>query len=166
MQAALDALLESSAFSPHGFCLLWEPSLIWVRAISDGLIGLAYYSIPLAFLQFIWRRKDIDFGWIIGLFGAFILACGTIHFMSIVTLWEPQYWLEGIIKLLTAFLSVATAILLWPQLPRLLAMPSPSELRPVNQALFRQIQERDRNAGILREREAQLLQSQKMKGLG
>ena len=39
-------LFDSSGLTPHGFCLLWEPGLIWSHALSDLAIGCAYYTIP------------------------------------------------------------------------------------------------------------------------
>ena len=128
METFLRALLQPSGLTPHGFCLLWEPGLIWLHAVSDSLIGIAYYSIPLALIQFVRHRKTA-FNWIFWLFAAFILACGTTHFMSIVTLWQPLYWLDGAVKAITAVLSVITAIILWPLIPRALALPSPTVLR-------------------------------------
>jgi signal transduction histidine kinase/ActR/RegA family two-component response regulator len=166
MQTVISALFEPSAFSPHGFCPLWEPGLIWLHALSDGAIGIAYFSIPLALLQFARRRPDLEFGWILWLFAAFILACGTTHFLAIVTLWAPLYWLDGAVKMVTALVSVATAVLLWPLLPRALALPSPTAMRLVNEELSHQIEERDLQAAMLREREAQLRQSQKIEAIG
>ena len=98
METLLNALFQPSGLTPHGFCLLWEPGLIWLHAASDAIIGLAYYSIPLALIQFVRRRGDVAFSWIFWLFAAFILACGTTHFMALVTLWQPLYWIDGLIK--------------------------------------------------------------------
>ena len=121
-------LFDSSSLQPHGFCLLWQPALLWLHIISDALIGLAYYSIPLALTVFVIRRRDMQFGWLFWLFAAFILACGTTHFMSIWTLWHADYGIEGILKAITAVLSVGTAALLWPLLPQGLALPSAASL--------------------------------------
>lgn len=166
MDTILRALLQPSGLTPHGFCLLWEPALLWLQATSDALIGIAYYSIPLALVNFVRRRHDIVFGWIFWLFAAFILACGTTHFLSILTLWQPFYWLEGTVKALTALLSVVTAIALWPLIPRALALPSPNALREVNIELARQIVERDQAQEALRASEARLRQAQKMETIG
>src|SRR5262249_54109054 len=54
--------------------------------------------------------------------GIFIVACGATHFMDVLTLWVPVYWLQGTVKLLTALASVTTALALPPQLPRVLAL--------------------------------------------
>jgi signal transduction histidine kinase/ActR/RegA family two-component response regulator len=166
METFLSALSQPSGLTPHGFCLLWDPGLIWLHAASDSLIMIAYYSIPLALIHFVRRRRDVAFSWIFWLFAAFILACGTTHLMSIVTLWEPLYWLDGAIKAITAILSVSTAIVLWPLIPRALALPSPAALREMNLELARQIAERDHAEEQLRISEARLRQIQKMETIG
>ncbi|HTJ63317.1 MAG TPA: ATP-binding protein [Alphaproteobacteria bacterium] len=140
--------------------------MIWLHTIADALIGLSYYSIPLALISFVRHRKDIVFGWIFWLFAAFILACGTTHFMSILTLWHPYYWLDGAIKAATAMLSIATAIILWPLIPRALAVPSPAVLRTINEELAREIKERDQAEQALRASEGRLRQIQKMETIG
>ena len=48
-----ERILNSSMFSPHGICLLWEPELIWLHVVSDTLIALAYFSIPFALAIFV-----------------------------------------------------------------------------------------------------------------
>jgi PAS domain S-box-containing protein len=106
-----------------------------LHAGSDAIIGLAYFSIPLALSVFVWRRKDLKILWPIYLFIGFILACGATHLFSILTLWVPVYGLEGLVKAVTAVLSVATAIALWPLLPLALALPSPIALRTANERL-------------------------------
>ncbi|MBY0337278.1 MAG: PAS domain-containing protein [Acetobacteraceae bacterium] len=148
--------LEPSAFSPHGFCLLWEPGLLWLHAGSDLLIAAAYLSIPVALIHFIRRRRDVEFGFLVWLFAAFILLCGATHIVGIVTLWQPLYWLAGGVKLATGIVSVATAIILWPLIPRALAIPTPASLRAVNLRLEREAVERENLLDRLRAREAEL----------
>ncbi|WP_165190567.1 sensor histidine kinase [Caulobacter soli] len=123
-----DWLLNPSGLTPHGFCLSWAPGLVALHAGSDVVIGLAYLSIPLAIAAFVRRRPDIKYSWVAYLFVAFILACGTTHLMAILTLWVPAYGVEGIIKLVTAILSIATAAILWPLIPKAAALPSAAEL--------------------------------------
>ncbi len=136
-------------FMPHGFCYLWTPWLLSMNVISDGLIALAYYSIPIALLQFVRRRTDLQFGWVFVLFSVFIFACGTTHVMSIWTVWNPDYPLDAAIKVVTAAASVLTAVLLWPLLPKALALPSPRELQTALTDRERQIKERERAEAAL-----------------
>jgi nitrate/nitrite-specific signal transduction histidine kinase len=81
------------------------------------------------------RRNDLEHRWPIFLFIGFILACGATHLFSIITLWAPVYGIEGLVKALTAALSVITAIALRPLLPIALKLPSRTELRTTNQRL-------------------------------
>ena len=159
MWAFFERLLDSSMFSPHGICLLWEPELIWLHVTSDALIAAAYFSIPAALSIFVSRRPDVDFGWIFWAFAIFIMACGLTHVLSIITLWVPIYGIEGIVKALTAVASLFTAAILWPLLPQLLAIPSPAQLRQAEAALAEEGRYR-------REAEAMLRQSQKMEAIG
>jgi signal transduction histidine kinase len=128
-------LVDPSGLTPHGFCLSWEPGLIWLHAVSDGAIGVAYFTIPLALAIFVHRRQDIAFKPVFLLFAAFILLCGFGHLLDLLTLWVPAYGLEGLVKAATACVSVVTAIALWMLLPQLMLLPSPIQLREVRQAL-------------------------------
>jgi len=120
----LEKLADKSDFMPHGYCFIWDKKLLWMHVGSDILTGLAYYLITGLLLYFIYKRRDVPFNWIIVLFGAFIFLCGTTHFMTAWTVYVPSYYEEGIIKAINALVSVATAIILIPLMPRLLAVPS------------------------------------------
>jgi signal transduction histidine kinase/CheY-like chemotaxis protein len=159
MWAFLENLLDTSLFAPHGICLLWEPSLIWLHVGSDALIALAYFSIPIALTIFVMKRRDVEFGWIFWAFALFIMACGLTHVLSIITLWVPIYGIEGLVKAITAVASVVTAAILWPLLPRLLAIPSPAQLRDTQLALIEEGRHR-------REAEDLLRHTQKMEAIG
>src|ERR1700719_1911165 len=94
-------IFDDANLSPHGFCLLWRPELIWLHVTSDSIIAISYYSIPLALAVFVLKRRDVAFSWVFRLFGAFILACGTTHVLEILTLWYPLYGVQGAVKLAT-----------------------------------------------------------------
>ena len=145
-------LFNSSSLTAHGFCLLWEPGLLWTYAISDTITALAYFSIPATLLVVARRRRDLVFRPLLWLFAAFILLCGTTHWLDLLTLWVPVYGLEGLVKAVTASVSLVTAFALWRLLPNILALPSPTQMREANLAL-------------LASRE-QLFQAQKMEAVG
>ncbi len=128
----------SDGLMPHGFCYLWNPALVWLHAISDTLIALAYFLIPIALIYFVRRRRDIPFRWIFVCFGVFIAACGATHVMEVWTLWVPSYWFSGGVKVITAIASVATAVFLVRLMPTALSLPSPDEMRAANEQLNRQ----------------------------
>src|SRR6266849_6443597 len=96
----LASLLTSPEFMPHGFCYLWDRNLIWLHLISDVVIALAYFSIPITLVYFVSKRRDLPFHWMFLMFGLFILGCGTTHGMEIWTIWHGTYRLAGIIKLI------------------------------------------------------------------
>ncbi len=126
---------------PHGMCYEWNPAVIWLNVVSDGLIALAYYSIPLMLVYFVQKRKDLQFSWIFICFALFIVACGTTHLMEIWNIWHPVYWLTGSIKALTAAVSIVTAILLVKLVPTALALASPGEMKETNRILSERTQQ-------------------------
>ncbi len=144
MPEFLKNLLTSESFIPHGHCYLWKSNLVWLHLLSDSLIALAYYSISLTLVYFVRKRQDLPFNWIFMLFGAFIIACGTTHLMDVWILWHPTYWLSGLIKAITALVSLYTALVLIPLIPQLLALKSPQQLEAANLELEKQITERQR----------------------
>jgi two-component sensor histidine kinase len=142
MLASFFQMFTSDDFMPHGMCFLWRPELIWLHAISDTLIALAYYSIPLVLVYFVWRRKDLVFRSVFVLFGVFILACGTTHVMGVWTLWNPDYAIDGIVKVVTAVSSLGTLAFLWKVVPQALALPSPAQWQAANRNLQAEIADR------------------------
>jgi PAS domain S-box-containing protein len=120
---ATRTLVSPGEFLPHGHCYLWRPGLVWLNVVADLLIGLAYVSISATLAYLVARgRSVIPFSWMFLAFGAFIIACGMTHFMEVWTLWTPRYWLAGTVKAVTAVVSVATAVLLPPLVPTVLAL--------------------------------------------
>ncbi|WP_341525391.1 ATP-binding protein [Nostoc sp. UHCC 0302] len=159
MLKILQSLFGDGFFIPHGHCYLWQTGLVGLHIISDFLIALAYFSIPIALVYFVRKREDLPFKSILLLFGAFIISCGTTHLMEIWTLWHPTYWLSGFIKAFTAFVSVYTAITLVPIIPQALALPSPAQLEAANSQLKLTLKE-------LANTQTQLIHTEKMSSLG
>jgi signal transduction histidine kinase len=125
----LNNLLAVNGFIPHGHCYLWRPGLVWLHAASDSLIALAYVAISATLAYLVHKtRQDIPFHWMFLAFGSFIVACGSTHFMDVWTLWRPNYWLAGGLKLITAVASVTTAFTLPPLVPKALALVQEAKL--------------------------------------
>ena len=119
----------STSFLPHAYCYLYDRKLIALHLGSDGVIWLSYVAIALTLGYLVYRtRREIPFSWMFLAFGTFIIACGFTHFMEMVVLWKPLYWLSGDIKLVTALASVVTAIALPPLVPQIHAMISSAGL--------------------------------------
>ncbi|MGA2419921.1 MAG: ATP-binding protein [Candidatus Acidiferrum sp.] len=117
-------LFSSGGFQPHGFCYAWNPGLVWLHVVSDLVIALAYFAVPLVMLWFFRRRPDIPFSWIFAFFSIFIVACGATHVMEIWNLWHAQYWIAGAVKAITATASIGTAAVLMLTAPKLLEVPN------------------------------------------
>ncbi len=140
----LQTFFASKQFIPHGHCYLWKPGLLWLHIISDSLIALAYYFISITLVYFVQKRRDLPFKGIFLLFVAFIVSCGITHIMEVWTLWHPTYWLSGFLKALSALISVYTAIVLVPIMPKALTLQSPAQLEAANRKLEAEIRERSR----------------------
>ncbi len=172
MGSFLERLLDSSTLSPHGICLLWEPELIWLHVFSDAVIATSYFSIPFALAIIVSKRRDFQFGWVAWAFATFILACGLTHIFSIYTLWVPIYGIEGIVKAITAAASIVTAVMLWPLIPKVLAIPTAEQLREAHVALEEEGKQRRASETLLQRfqemeaTEMQIRQAQKMEAIG
>ena len=182
---------SDASYMPHGNCYLWQTSLVELHVVSDALIAIAYFSIPVMLVYFAYqRRAQLPFSLFL-MFGAFIVLCGVGHLLDIWTLWHPAYWLTGVEQALTALISCYTAASLFTLLPQFLALKTPEELEAVNEQLREEVQKRQAIAeqlatlnqsleGLVTERtqeleernialqkaQTQLVQSEKMAALG
>ena len=146
----LQSFLAGQGLLPHGYCIAWSPGLLWTLVSADALIAAAYYSIPLGLFVLARQRRDLAFHWMFYLFAFFILACGTTHLIGLVSIWYPVYRIDATIKVVTATLSVLTATMLWPLIPRVLALPSPRQMAEVNRRLEAEIESRRKAEEALR----------------
>lgn len=138
-------------FMPHGHCYLWDPSILWQSVLSNAVVGISYYCIPVALIYFIKKRKDLEFHWIFLMFSAFIFACGTTHFLNIMVVWRPAYRLDASLMSITALFSAATLISLVKLMPQLLLIPSPSALRQTISKLEDEVNRRTQAENSLRD---------------
>ncbi len=155
-------------FMPHGFCFEWRPSVLWLHVLSDVGTAIAYFGIGILLFYFTRKRRDVPFQLLFWLFASFIVLCGTTHLLSIWVLWHPDYYVEGVVKALTAIVSIVTLITLGHILPKVLQDTESlrglmatrnTELAAVNTELRAQIAARETIELALR-------QSQKMEAIG
>lgn len=134
MQTLID-FFGVNGLIPHGFCLKWDSPLLWLMAGSDTLMTLAYATYPIGIAYFVWKRKDLQYRWLyLSFFNAFILTCAGTHFLSVVTIWLPLYWLEAYVNAISAVIATATVFAIWWVIPRALSLPSPAELQKARDA--------------------------------
>ncbi len=128
-------MFDTSGFMPHGHCYLWSPALVSINVISDSIIFASYFAISLMLVYVVLRVKEIPFQSIQLGFGAFIVACGFTHFMEIINVWTPTYWLTGGIKIVTAIASFGTAAALPFFIPKMRDLARGADLLKTQNAL-------------------------------
>jgi signal transduction histidine kinase/CheY-like chemotaxis protein len=162
-----------STLTPHGACLAWQPVLIWLNAVSDAMVAVAFFSIAFVLGYYVWRRRrEVMFRAVFWALAIFAAVSGVTYVLSIVTLWVPAYGIESFIRIVLALISAAvTAIMLLAQ-PRLLTLPTRIQLQQAYAALEEETRQR-RNAEAMVKRfqeleanEAQIRQAQKMEAVG
>jgi PAS domain S-box-containing protein len=122
--------LGSAAALPWG-----EPGPPWLHVAADATAGLAYLAIAVFFITFVRRRHDFGFRPASALFTAFFLIGGAAYCGDLATLWWPAYGAFGLAGAGVAAISIVTAIVLWRLMPRVLALPSPAQVRTLNSEL-------------------------------
>lgn len=140
----------SKSFFYQDHCYLWQSSLLPLHIVSDSLIALAYYIILAMLIYLIQQRRDLPFHRTLLLFSAFTLACGTTHLLQVWTLLQPDYGLSVVMKALTAIVSIYTSIALLSLVPKLLALPSITQLATTNDKLQTEIAERQQAEAKIR----------------
>jgi PAS domain S-box-containing protein len=150
MFVMLADLFKDASLLPHGYCLLWDPWLISAHLFSDIAIFLAYAAIPVAIYMFLRKRPTLAMSNLAWLFALFILFCGITHLASAVALYLPIYEMQAGIKVVTAGVSLATAFVIFPLIPKALAIPSPDDLQRVISQLQTEVESHQQTAHELR----------------
>ncbi|KZV45734.1 Signal transduction histidine kinase [Dorcoceras hygrometricum] len=126
-------------------------SILECQRVSDFLIAVAYFSIPIELLYFV-SCSNVPFKWVLFQFILFIVLCGMTHLLNGWTYGPHTFQLMlalTIFKFLTALVSFATAITLITLLPLLL------KVKVREFMLWKKTWDLDREVGIIKkQREA------------
>ncbi len=114
-------------FEPHMEHFIARPVLMWTLVISNVLIAIAYFTIPVGLIYFLRRRTDFKHRMLAVLSSLFIIACGMHHVMHVVTFWYGVYYIQAFVDVLTAIVSCVAAVALWYVIPFVVSLPAPSE---------------------------------------
>jgi PAS domain S-box-containing protein len=105
--------LLATNFLPHWYCYVGNQRLLWTNVIADFVIGLSYVAISATLVWLVRRAgRDLPYPHFFWAFGLFIVSCGAMHLLEIVTVWKPVYWLLAAVKVVTAMASAGTAAVL------------------------------------------------------
>ncbi|KAK0581056.1 hypothetical protein LWI29_009410 [Acer saccharum] len=102
-----------------------EELVVKYQYISDVLIALAYFSIPLEIIYFVQKSAFFPYRWVLMQFGAFIVLCGATHFINLWTFFMHSKTVAVVMtvaKVSCAIVSCATALLLVHIIPDLLSV--------------------------------------------
>lgn len=129
------ATLGAAQWMPHGYCLQWQVGLVATLVVADGVTAASYFSIPFTLWFFARKRPDVAHRWLLVLFGLFVMACGATHVLDVINVWRASYVADAGARVMTAVLSLTTAIVLWRIMPMALKAPSARQLEASNQKL-------------------------------
>jgi len=142
-------LFDDSDWPPKWHCGRWTEFHGWLYIVSDLLIWAAYFSIPVAIIRYISKKQGLPFLKLYFLFAAFILACGSTHFLDAIAFWIPAYRLNALVRLITGVLSWITVFSVIKLLPQAFSLKSPQELETeIAQRKLAEEQSRDNEAQI------------------
>ncbi|KAM7274927.1 hypothetical protein ACFE04_016793 [Oxalis oulophora] len=99
--------------------------LLRYQYISDVLITIAYFSIPVELIYFVQKSSFFPYRWVLMQFGAFIVLCGATHFINLWTFGihsKSVAIVMAIAKVSCAIVSCATALMLVHIIPDLLSV--------------------------------------------
>lgn len=117
-------LFDGSDVPARWHCGVWSKGLGWTHIISDLLIFAAYFTIPVALVVLVLRRRDAPYPGLLALFATFILCCGGTHLVEAIIFYEPIYRFGGVLKAATAGVSLLTAFVLVRAMPAILSAPA------------------------------------------
>jgi len=83
--------------------------------ITNAITFLSYVTICFTLLYLVRHTRRViqrDWAWFCVGFALFIVACGSTHFMDVVTTWIPIFWIDAWTSIITAALSAFVAVML------------------------------------------------------
>ncbi len=133
-------LFSTSDWPPRWQCGTWTPFQGWLYIVSDLMVWLAYFLMPLIILNYLSKKKaGVKFHKIYFLFAAFILLCGSTHFLDVVMFWVPMYRLNALVRFATGVVSLLTVYQMVNILPEVFKQRTNLELE--NEIARRQLAE-------------------------
>lgn len=99
-------------YQPHGpVCMLGDSTLIYAHLLVDSAYLLSYVFIGVMLIVVSSRVMLLSV--VFHVTGLFILGCAVAHLSDMLVLFYPQYWLQVVMKLPGAAVSVIAAGLMY-----------------------------------------------------
>lgn len=122
-------LFATNKWPARWHCGEWSDFLGWMYIVSELMIWTAYFLMPVLILNYISTKKaTVKFQKVYVLFAAFILLCGSTHFLDAMMFWIPMYRLNALVRLTTGIVSLFTVYHLIKILPVLFKQKTNTEL--------------------------------------
>ena len=142
-------LFSADDWPARWVCGEWSSFHGWLYITSDIAIWLAYFVIPAIIIFFIQKRHNLPFLPVFWLFGAFIILCGSTHLIDAIMFYWPGYRLSALLRVLTALVSLITALVLIRDLPKLIETKPEDKLK--NYQLEKQLKDYEREIELLKQ---------------
>jgi signal transduction histidine kinase len=122
-------LFSTSEWPARWHCGNWTDFHGWLYIISDLMIWLAYFLIPVIIIRYFLKKKtSIRFQAAYLWFAAFILLCGATHFLDAMMFWIPMYRVNALVRFFTGITSLLTVYYLIKVLPQAFSQKTVIEL--------------------------------------
>jgi len=105
----LRTIFTPGNFEPHIVHFADKAWLVWAFYGANAGIALAYTIIPISLPYILKKRRDIPFNWVLVAYAGFIISCGITHVMHIIIFTYPVYYLQALMDVITAVISLITA---------------------------------------------------------
>lgn len=148
--------MSATGFALHGPSYDWNPALLWIFVGAHLAVALACYSMPLALVHFLRRRKDIRFSWIFAVLSIFLFSSGTARLLAVWNIWHADHWLEALVQGLAAVSAIVATFMVWPLIPKAVQLPSSVQMHKAIRQLEYEVAERKHAEEALRASQATL----------
>ncbi|MBB5057652.1 PAS domain S-box-containing protein [Granulicella aggregans] len=153
--------LLSSEYSPRRALYLAHPGLLWTNVISDSLIAISYVLFFFGIRWLVGKLNHIETMrsnlWALSAFNVFIMSCGAMILLRIITIWYPLAQISLALKIICAAASLPPALIFVWRAPAIASGIS---------RFFDLLDSEHRHAEALRKSEAFLDQTNRVAGIG
>ncbi|MCR6641006.1 MAG: PAS domain-containing protein [Sporocytophaga sp.] len=99
---------------------LGKPDTIWINIVFDAITSFVFLIISFAIGYILWNRRSLIKNWLVLLIFLFFAGSGISHLIDIITIWNPNYKLEFIVRAITSVASLGVIYALYLLAPKIL----------------------------------------------